>query len=42
MEQFYQDALTGRLPSYTFIQPRFWVDGNDQHPPGSVYPGETV
>lgn len=33
MEDFEQDALTGNLPSYSFIEPRFFIDHNDQHPP---------
>ena len=33
MEKFYQDAAEGTLPCYSFIEPRFFVDHNDQHPP---------
>lgn len=42
MDQFYQDAREGTLPSYAFIEPRFLIDENDQHPPGSVCPGEIL
>ena len=32
MDQFLDDAANGNLPSYTFIEPRFLLDHNDQHP----------
>jgi phospholipase C len=33
MEDFEHDAAEGTLPSYSFIEPRFFIDHNDQHPP---------
>ena len=33
MKDFEADADTGRLPSYSFVEPRFFIDHNDQHPP---------
>jgi phospholipase C len=33
MEDFEADASRGHLPSYSFIEPRFFIDHNDQHPP---------
>ncbi len=34
MEDFENDAsVEGGLPSYSFIEPRFIIDHNDQHPP---------
>jgi len=33
MEDFYKHAADGTLPSYAFIEPRFFMDHNDQHPP---------
>lgn len=33
MDDFKNDAKNGRLPSYSFIDPRLFVDHNDQHPP---------
>ena len=33
MEDFEADAAKGDLPSYSFIEPRFFFDHNDQHPP---------
>jgi len=42
---FAQDARKGRLPNYSFIEPRYY-DGlaaaNDQHPPHSVARGEAL
>lgn len=35
MEQFYQDAAAGTLPSYAFIEPRLLLNHNDQHPPAA-------
>jgi len=32
MEDFKSDAQNGTLPSYSFIDPRFFIDHNDQHP----------
>ncbi len=33
MDDFEEDASKGNLPSYSFIEPRFFIDHNDQHPP---------
>jgi len=32
MTEFYDDVLNGRLPAYSFIQPRFLLDTNSYHP----------
>ncbi len=42
---FQSDAKTGKLPAYTFIEPRFFTDlalPNDQHPPHDVTFGEQL
>ena len=36
MEDFEMDAANGALPSYSFIEPRLFIDHNDQHPPADV------
>jgi phospholipase C len=44
-EDFLQDARAGRLPDYTFIEPRYFPDDklpNDQHPPHNVGLGEDL
>ncbi|HEX6034477.1 MAG TPA: alkaline phosphatase family protein [Anaerolineales bacterium] len=33
MDDFENDAKQGELPSYSFIEPRFFMSHNDQHPP---------
>jgi len=33
MDAFYSDAAGGTLPGYSFLEPRFFIDHNDQHPP---------
>jgi phospholipase C len=33
MDQFEADAASGNLPSYSFIEPRLFIDHNDEHPP---------
>lgn len=38
MDQFFEDAAQGRLPSYAFIEPRLLLDHNDMHPHVSVDP----
>lgn len=41
MEQFHEDAATGRLPAYAFIEPRMIFNHNDMHPPfGTLREGE--
>ena len=42
MGQFYADARDGRLPAYSFIEPRFFFNENDAHPPSFVYDGKTL
>jgi phospholipase C len=47
MSQFHQDAATGRLPVYSFIEPRQIYNHNDMHPPvgkltAQVVDGRTV
>ena len=46
MEQFYDDAWSGRLPSYAFVEPRLFFNHNDEHPPvngySSVLAGEVL
>lgn len=36
MAQFLEDAATGKLPSYAFIEPRLFINHNDMHPPVTV------
>lgn len=38
MEAFYKQTATGRLPNYSFIEPRLMLDNNDQHPPAGIPP----
>ncbi len=33
MDCFYEDAANGNLPSYAFIEPRLFLNHNDEHPP---------
>lgn len=33
MKKFYEDAASGKLPAYSFIEPRLVFDHNDMHPP---------
>ncbi len=52
--QFYSDCSEGKLPSYSFLEPRFWAPHNDMHPStfesskygkgnvGSVFLGEKL
>ena len=39
-ETFKQQALDGTLPTYSFIEPSFTIDPNDEHPPHDVRLGE--
>ena len=44
-KEFASDTAAGRLPSYTFIEPRYFPDiklPNDQHPPHHVGMGEDL
>jgi phospholipase C len=43
--QFQQDAAQGKLPNYSFIEPRYFADAampSDQHPPHDVTLGEQL
>jgi phospholipase C len=43
IQQFYEDAAAGSLPSYAFLEPQFHIPGaNDQHPPQDIRPGEQL
>lgn len=42
MSQFYEDARTGNLPAYSFIEPRMVYNHNDFHPPFGVYKSNDV
>jgi phospholipase C len=37
MTQFHSDAAAGRLPAYSFIEPRLFFDHNDMHPPVATF-----
>jgi phospholipase C len=39
-ETFTQHARDGTLPTYSFIEPSFTIDPNDEHPPHDVRLGE--
>jgi phospholipase C len=39
-ETFKQNAHDGTLPTYSFIEPSFTIDPNDEHPPHDVRLGE--
>jgi phospholipase C len=40
IEQFEQDCRAGVLPEYSFLEPSFQIEPNDQHPPHDVSLGE--
>lgn len=42
MSEFYEDARTGSLPAYAFIEPRLVYNHNDFHPPFGVYRSSEV
>jgi phospholipase C len=42
MTQFHEDAATGRLPVYAFIEPRQIYNHNDMHPPTGKLTAQTV
>ncbi|MEA3194860.1 MAG: phospholipase [Betaproteobacteria bacterium] len=47
MPKFFRDVSAGRLPDYTFIEPRYdvfgdFVDGNSMHPHNDVARGEKL
>ena len=39
---FVSACQNNTLPQYSFIEPRFLLDPNDQHPPHDVYAGESL
>jgi phospholipase C len=39
-QRFKLDAATGQLPSYSFVEPSFLLEPNDQHPPHDVLLGD--
>ncbi|KAF2104443.1 phosphoesterase family protein [Rhizodiscina lignyota] len=39
-DDFKQDCASGKLAQYTFLEPSFVVDPNDEHPPHDVVAGE--
>jgi phospholipase C len=39
-DTFKSDCASGNLPQYSFIEPSFLVDPNDEHPPHDVIAGE--
>jgi phospholipase C len=41
MDRFYDDVQQGRLPPYSFVEPRFLFQHNDQHPPSKFPYGPT-
>ncbi|MET0303102.1 MAG: alkaline phosphatase family protein [Microbacteriaceae bacterium] len=42
MSEFYEDAKAGKLPAYSFIEPRMVYNHNDFHPPFGVYKSSTI
>ena len=36
MDEFYHDVRKGRLPDYSFIEPRLFFNHNDEHPPFDI------
>ena len=43
INDFYTDASSGNLPSYSFLEPQFSNPGqNDQHPPSDIRAGEKL
>jgi len=47
-EEFVADAMAGKLPAYSFIEPRYFTSSllqlipNDEHPPHNVHYGEQL
>lgn len=39
-DAFQQDCASGNLPQYSFLEPSFLIDPNDEHPPHDVVAGE--
>jgi phospholipase C len=42
MNEFYEDARSGNLPAYAFIEPRMVYNHNDFHPPFGTFRSSTV
>jgi phospholipase C len=42
LDDFHEDVKSGKLPQYSFLEPRLLVDGNDQHPPRDIRLGEQL
>ena len=43
LNEFYSKCKSGKLPSYSFLEPQFGGDQqNDQHPPADIRPGEKL
>lgn len=43
LDEFYAACSSGQLPSYSFLEPQFGGDlQNDQHPPADIRPGEQL
>jgi phospholipase C len=40
LARFQEDAKNGTLPSYSFVEPSFTIEPDDQHPPHNVTDGE--
>jgi len=40
MEEFEEDCRDGTLPEYSFVEPSFQIEPNDEHPPHDVSQGE--
>jgi phospholipase C len=36
MDKFYSDVENGTLPAYSFVEPRLFLNHNDQHPPVEI------
>lgn len=41
-DDFIADCASGNLPAYSFLEPRFLLMPNDEHPPHAVPPGEAL
>lgn len=37
MDRFYEDVENGKLPAYSFVEPRLFLNHNDQHPPIQIF-----
>jgi len=41
-DTFYRDVHEGGLPDYAFVEPRLFLNNNDEHPPGTVAAGRVA